>query len=255
MRLIGSYAYLAFLCLSTAVIGILGLPFMANEGAARRIAKLWTGSNLAAARLLCGIRSDIRGAEHAGPGPAILAAKHQSMWETLRLYVDLPRPCFVLKKELKSIPMFGWWCQAAGFIFVDRDAGATALRSLLSDARKAVDGGASHIVIFPEGTRVAPGERAPYQPGVAALAKSLKLPVIPVAHNSGSYWLTPGPRKIPGTITLEYLPTLPAGLSRADLTEQLEGAIEGAMARLETRGPDGQEAGASIPTGEPSHGR
>ena len=111
------------------------------------------------------------------------------------------------------------------------------------------------VVIFPEGTRVAPGERAPYQPGVAALAKSLKLPVIPVAHNSGSYWLTPGPRKIPGTITLEYLPTLPAGLSRADLTEQLEGAIEGAMARLETRGPDGQEAGASIPTGEPSHGR
>lgn len=234
MRILGSYAYLAFLALSTAVIGLVCLPLIANPPTARGVAKLWARSNLLAVKYLCGLRAEIRGREHMGEGPAIIAAKHQSMWETLKLYDELPHACFVLKKELRSIPMFGWWCQAVGFIFVDRDAGAKALRSMLVDAKKAIEGGASHIVIFPEGTRVKPGEHVPYQPGVAALAKSLKVPVIPTAHNSGSYWVTPGPMKIPGTVILEFLPALPVGLSREDISSQLEPAIEETVARLET---------------------
>ena len=249
MRLIRSYAYLLFLCLSTTVIGLLGVPFMAYRPAAWQVAKLWARSNLCAARWLCGVRSEVTGREHFETSPAIIAAKHQSMWETLALTVELPRGAIVLKKELKSIPMFGWWCQAVGFIFVDRDAGAKALRSMLTEAKTALKDGASHIVIFPEGTRAAPGSHAPYQPGIAALAKSLNLPVVPVAHNSGSYWLTPGPEKIPGTIKMEVFPPLPAGLDRAALTEELERTVENAVRRLEAEAPRGQ-AGSNPPVSE-----
>ncbi|MEM9234158.1 MAG: lysophospholipid acyltransferase family protein [Pseudomonadota bacterium] len=233
MRIITSYAYLAFLALSVTLVGILCLPLMANKGVAIKIAKLWAQMNLGAARWLCGIKSEIRGKEHLAVSPAILAAKHQSMWETLRLMAELPAACFVLKKELKNIPMFGWWCQAVGFIFIDREAGAKALRSMLMDASEALEEGASHIIIFPEGTRAAPGSSAPYQPGVAALAKSLRLPIIPAAHNSGSYWKTPGPEKVPGTIVMEVFPPLPTDLDRQSITTELERTIENAVRRLE----------------------
>lgn len=242
MRLVRSYAYLACLVLSTAIIGVLGIPFFANRSAARWIAGIWVKTNLLAARWLCGIKTEIRGRENILPGPAIIAAKHQSMWETLVLYDQLPGVRFVLKKELARIPMFGWWCKAVGFIFVDREAGASALRTMLADAKAALAEGASYIVIFPEGTRVAPGESAPYQPGVAALAKSLKLPVLQAAHNSGTYWLTPGPAKLPGTIVLEFLPPLEAGLPREEVTARLESGIEEAVARLEAAARPGQKA-------------
>lgn len=235
MRYVRSCLYLIFLTLSVAVVGIFGIPVMANRGAALQIAKFWARINLQAAKILCGIRSDIQGREHLNHSPAILAAKHQSMWETLKITAEVPRPCFVLKKELKSIPLFGWWCQAVGFTFIDRDAGAKALRAMLIDAKEALADGASHIVIFPEGTRSAPGERQKYQPGVAALAKSLKLPVVPVAHNAGSYWLTPGPIKVPGTIEMKIFPPLPAGLDRTELTVRLEETIETAVHQLENR--------------------
>lgn len=255
MRLLRSYAYLGFLSLSTALIGVFGLPFMAYRPAAWQVAKIWARSNLFAARWLCGVKSHVTGAEHFNTYPAIIAAKHQSMWETLALTLELPRGAIVLKKELKNIPMFGWWCQAVGFIFIDRDAGAKALRGMLTEAKEALAGGASHLIIFPEGTRAAPGSHAPYQPGVAALAKSLKLPVIPVAHNSGSYWKTPGPEKIPGTIRMEVFPPLPADLDRQEITAELEQIIENAVARLEAEAPNGKRVqDAPAEEGLRSHG-
>ena len=116
---------------------------------------------------------EVRGTDHLAVAPAILAAKHQSMFETIALSAIVPRACFVLKKELRKIPVFGLWCARCGFIFVDRKAGATALRDMLAQAKQKLTDGVSHIIIFPEGTRTEPGTTAPYQPGVAALSKSL----------------------------------------------------------------------------------
>jgi 1-acyl-sn-glycerol-3-phosphate acyltransferase len=120
-------------------------------------------------------------------------------------------------------------------IFVDRDAGAAALKRLVADARAACAAG-RQIVIFPQGTRTAsfaPAADAPYQPGIAALAQALAMPTTPVALNSGLFWGRRSFRKRPGTIVIEILPDIPAGLKRAEFMRRLEDEIEGATARLE----------------------
>ena len=109
-----------------------------------------------------------------------------------------------MKRELKPVPFFGWWCAASGFVFVDRAAGAKALKSMISDSKQALALGSSHIVIFPEGTRTRVGEAGDYQPGTAALAKALDVPIVPVAHNSGCFWRHHEGRMVPGTVTLEF---------------------------------------------------
>lgn len=194
--------------------------------------RFWARMIVAMLRPLCGIRVRVTGREHLPEsGAALIAAKHQSAFDTVVWLWLLPDPAYVLKRELLDIPVWGWLARGTGMIAVDRLAGASAMRHLLRAGQKAAAEG-RQMVIFPEGTRVAPGERAPYQPGVAALAAATGLPVIPVATDSGVLWGRRSFHKLPGTITVAVLPPLPAGLRRDELLHRLEAAIEPETRRL-----------------------
>jgi 1-acyl-sn-glycerol-3-phosphate acyltransferase len=218
--------------LGSAIIAIVGAPLLL---APRRWvvawARLWIAFVLWWLRVTVGIRHRVIGRENLPAGPAIIACKHQSSWETMAFTGLFDDIAIVLKRELLFIPVVGWAMARAGNIAVARGNGASALRGLVKQAKAAIAEGQS-IVIFPEGTRVAPGEQKPYQVGTAALYRQLGVPVVPMALNSGLFW---GRRKFvkrPGMITLEILPPIPPGLSREAFMEALRERIEGATARL-----------------------
>ena len=195
--------------------------------------RFWAKLIIIMLRLLCGIRVRVTGREHlpADGGAALIAAKHQSAFDTVVWLSLLPDPAYVLKRELLDIPVWGWLARGTGMIAVDRLAGSSAMRHLLRAGQAAALEG-RQMVIFPEGTRVPPGERRPYQPGVAALAAATGLPVIPVATDSGLRWGRRAFHKRPGVITVAALPPLPTGLRRDVLLLRLEEAIEPATLRL-----------------------
>ncbi len=196
--------------------------------------RVYAGMILALARLVCGIRLVVTGLEYLPKGgAALIAAKHQSAFDTLVWLTLVPDCCYVLKRELLWLPLWGQLARKGEMIAVDRSAGAKALRGLLQGAHKAVADG-RQIVIFPEGTRVALGEEVPYQPGVAGLALALKLPLVPVATDSGRCWPRRSFIKQPGVITVAVLPPLPAGLTRQTLLPALQAVIERESARLLT---------------------
>jgi 1-acyl-sn-glycerol-3-phosphate acyltransferase len=221
--------------LGTAVLAIGGAPLLL---APRRWvvgwARLWIVFVLWWLRLSCGLTHRVIGRENLPAGPAILASKHQSSWETLAFTLLFDDIAIVLKRELLFIPVVGWAMARAGNIAVARGDGASALRGLVKQAKAAIAGGQS-IVIFPEGTRVAPGDRKPYQVGIAALYRQLGVPVVPMALNSGLFWGRRKWIKRPGVLTLEILPPIPPGLSREVFMKTLQEQIEGATARLVER--------------------
>jgi 1-acyl-sn-glycerol-3-phosphate acyltransferase len=216
----------------TTGMHILCLPLLfASRRVVQGAGGIWIDGTMWLLKHVAGIDYRIVGAENLPATPAVYAAKHQSAWETLFLSRFLDFPAFVLKKELLSIPLFGWFLRKAGMIAVDRKAGAGALRSMARQATETLESGRT-ILIFPEGTRVVPGQSKPYQPGVAALYTQQKVPVVPVALNSGLYWGRRAFIKRPGTIVVEFLPPIPPGLDRKTLMRELETRIESAAAAL-----------------------
>jgi 1-acyl-sn-glycerol-3-phosphate acyltransferase len=180
---------------------------------------------------IVGLEYEVRGRP---PGPqrvAIYAFKHQSAWETLATHILVPGAAIVLKRELIQIPLFGWCLLHAGMIRIDRRGGSRALRGLIEGGRAALARGAP-IVIFPEGTRLAPGEQRDYQPGVAALYRHLDCAVVPVALNSGVFWGRRSFIKRPGRIVVEFLPPIGPGLERKAFMTELRARLEPATARL-----------------------
>ena len=211
---------------------VVSLPLLlVPRGAAQWMGRVWIGVTLALLALLCGLRHEIRGRENLPGGAYLLASKHQSAWDTLIYALLLNDPAYVLKKELVWFPLFGLFLVKTGVVPVDRAGGAKALRKMVADAKRFAEAGRP-LVIFPEGTRAAPGKRHPYHPGVAALYRQLDLPVVPVALNSGLFWGRQSFVKKPGTIVLEILPPIPPGLSRQDFMAELEDRIETASDRL-----------------------
>lgn len=210
----------------TALMGVLALPLLAMP---RRFSvaalRLWARLVLGWLRLSVGLRYRVTGAEHIGAGAALIAAKHQSAFDTVVWLALLPDAAYVLKRELLSIPVYGWHARRAGMIAVDRAAGAAAMRGLIRDAGAALDSG-RQVVIFPEGTRTAPGAEAPYQPGIAALYARAGLPVLPVATDSGRFWGRRAFLKHPGTITIAIQPPIAPGLARAAFIQALRDSIE-----------------------------
>ena len=181
----------------------------------------WARLELAAVRTICGIRWQVTGA--LPDGPALIASHHESAFDTLIWFALLPRPAYVLKQELTRIPLFGQLTFPAGMIAVDRRGGTRAMRRLIRDAARAV-AARRQIVIFPEGTRAEPGTLLPLQPGVAALAASTGLPVIPVMTDSGRCWGRRAFRKRPGLIHIALLPPIEPTSRRHDLLPRLEAA-------------------------------
>jgi 1-acyl-sn-glycerol-3-phosphate acyltransferase len=211
----------------TTVCAVLGLPLLLGPRIGiYYLGRLWAHPILAALGLLCGLRHEVRGRENIPEGGVLVAAKHQSAWETIVFSVLLWDHSFVVKRELFWLPLFGLYLARAGLIPVDRQGGSKALRRMVA-AAKAVAAAGRPIVIFPEGTRVAPDQQRPYHPGVAALYNQLGVPVVPVALNSGLFWRRRSFWKRPGTIVLEFLPPIAPGLPRKVFLARLEQAIEG----------------------------
>jgi 1-acyl-sn-glycerol-3-phosphate acyltransferase len=197
-----------------------------------RVISAWARMMVAAVEVLCGIRYRVIGAEHLPPPPYIVLAKHQSAWETLAFQVVFPPQVWVIKRELLWIPFFGWGLAMLAPIAIDRGAGPRALRQMLDQGRDRLARGFC-IVIFPEGTRVAPGTRREYQPGGAWLATKTATPVVPVAHNSGEMWRRNAFLKYPGTITVSVGPPIETrGLAPEEVNRRVEEWIENEMRRI-----------------------
>jgi 1-acyl-sn-glycerol-3-phosphate acyltransferase len=208
---------------------VVSAPLSARFGrrAMHRHACVWIRTHRFLARWMLGVRVKVEGT--VPPGPYLFAIKHQAMFETLEMAERVEGPMIVLKRELADMPFWGRAARAYGAIPVDRDASSKALRSMLREAAiaRALE---RPILIFPEGTRVAPGDTPPLRSGFAGLYKALGMPVVPVALNSGLCMPRKGPSR-PGTITIRFLDPIPAGLPR----EEIEARVHAAINNLESR--------------------
>lgn len=200
-----------------------------------RALQAWARASLWLLWVIVGTRIEVRGREHIPAGAALVAGKHQSFWETFAILPWLDDPAMVLKKELTYIPFFGWFIHKFRMIAVARGAGSAALRDMIRRGEEEVAAG-RQIVIMPEGTRRAPDDPPAYKPGAAALYATLGVPCVPFALNSGLFWPRRKFLRYPGTIILEFLPAIAAGLPRKAFQSQLERAIETATARLVVEG-------------------
>ena len=182
-------------------------------------------------RVIVGTTLEVRGADKLPAGACLVAAKHQSAWETFGLIPLFRDPALVMKRELFWIPFHGWFSHKFEMIPVDRDKGPSALRRMLREAKKrAADG--REIILFPEGTRRTPGAPPDYKTGVVLLYEGLGLPCVPVALNSGVFWPRRSLMRRPGTIVVEFLDPIQAGLARTEFLTRLIASIETASARL-----------------------
>lgn len=182
-------------------------------------------------KVIVGTKLEVRGLEKLPDGACLVAAKHQSAWETFALIPLFRDPAYLMKRELFWIPLHGWFSRKFEMIPVDRDRGPAALRRMLREAKDRAAQG-REIIIFPEGTRRAPGAPPDYKTGVVLLYEALRIPCVPLALNSGVFWPRRSLVRRPGTIVVEILDPIPPGLPKAAFLERLIGAIEPASARL-----------------------
>ena len=192
-----------------------------------RVLSTWARFNLWWLRLTCGVRWRVEGRDNLPQeGGAVVLSKHQSTWETLGLQVILPPHTWVLKQELLRIPLFGWGLRVLRAIAIDRKAGRKALQQVVEQGRERLDAGI-WVVVFPEGTRTAPGSRQAYNVGGAMLAAKSGYPVVPIAHNAGEFWPKAGWLKRPGTITVVIGPAIrTAGRKAGEVNAEAEAWIE-----------------------------
>jgi 1-acyl-sn-glycerol-3-phosphate acyltransferase len=233
--LVRSLVYFVALVLSILVFGLILalLGWFLPPAWKEPIGNAWGDVNMWALRLICGLRHRVTGAANLPRQPVIVMAKHQSAWETIALRSILRgHQAWVLKRELMWIPFFGWAMVVMNPIAIDRKAGRKAVRQVVSQGTKALEDG-RYVVIFPEGTRTAPGTRGRYGIGGALLAEHSGYPVIPIAHNAGVFWRRRGFLKLPGTIEVvigEPIPTV--GRKASAIIRDVESWIEGEVARL-----------------------
>ncbi len=205
-----------------------------------RLANAWGLANLWLLKVICGLDYHMKGAGHLRrEGGYIVLAKHQSTWETLSLRGLLPPPqVWVLKRELLWVPFFGWALIPFHPIAIDRKAGRKAIRQVIEEGQAALDQGRV-VVIFPEGTRTAPGAKGHYGIGGALLAEKSGYPVVPIAHNAGVFWHRRGLKKYPGTIQVEVgEPMDPRGLKAKEINQRVEEWIETRVAAM-PQSPEG----------------
>jgi len=219
-----------FLTVLFSLVALFSFPFSAH---ARY--RLITGYNhlvIWLARWVLGIRYVVQGRENLPSQPAIILAKHQSAWETVAFLFLFPPVSPVIKRELLQVPFFGWAFRLLSPIAIDRSSGREALKQIVSQGKDKLDQG-FWVLVFPEGTRVAPGEKGKYGIGGSWLAAETGAPVVPVAHNAGEVWPKNAFIKCPGTVTVSIGPVIEsAGKSASELTRAVEAWIEAEMARL-----------------------
>jgi 1-acyl-sn-glycerol-3-phosphate acyltransferase len=223
--------YLNLLLYLIAAFPTLFLPYWAVIA----LAKSWGRTNLRLLRAVCGIDVAWVGLEKIPAGPLIVAAKHQSTWETFALLTLFDDPTFIIKRELMWIPVFGWYMWKARMIPVDRGARTQALAGMTERARFELVR-SRQLIIFPEGTRRAPGAEPAYKFGVAHLYSETGTPCLPIALNSGLVWRRRSFLRHPGTVRVEILDPIPPGLGRTEFFQRLKDDIESATTRLVATG-------------------
>jgi 1-acyl-sn-glycerol-3-phosphate acyltransferase len=213
------------------------------------IAGLWVRFNLWMLETVCGLKYEVRGLENIPERSGIILCKHQSAWETLALQAIFPPLVFILKRELLRIPVWGWAMATLEPIAINRQAKSAAMKQILRDGEKRLKDG-RWVVIFPEGTRVAPGQKGRYGTSGGILAHRVGCPVVPVAHNAGEYWTRRAFLKFPGVIQVRIGPPIDATtLSSSEINHQAEHWIESRMAEISGFGP---YAGTFPPSGAPT---
>jgi 1-acyl-sn-glycerol-3-phosphate acyltransferase len=222
IRFLGSVVFtVAFVLGSIVIAGSIAIVSPFSHELVRRGSHIWAAWFVGCARLFLGIRLEVRG--RIPQEGVIVASKHTSAYETILTLYLFYHPAVVMKAELRKIPIWGFVSQQHGSIFVERGKGGAALKSMLRQAKARMAEGRP-IFIFPEGTRVKVGTTPPLKAGLYGVYAGLKVPVVPVTHNAGEYWLR-GFLKRPGTVTMTFMPEIPAGLSR----EELEGRVHAAI--------------------------
>ena len=222
MIAVRSLAYVAFFYLWTVLVAVGCSPILLGPKRwSLAMFHMW-GRGVVGGLAICGVKVEVRGRQHIPSGAAIVAPKHHCMLDVFAQFTWLPASAFVMKKELASIPFFGWYARKVGCIVIDREGHSKTLRQVVREGTELFRDG-RQVVIFPEGTRKAPG---------AALYRELDVPVYPVATNAGVHWPAHGFKRIPGTIVFEYLEPIPPGLKRAEFMRLLEERIEAKSAEL-----------------------
>ncbi len=230
--LVRSIIFNAFFYVNTTFMLLLALPtFFMPFQAIVWVAKTWGRINLFMLRAICGVKFELRGREKIPKGPLLVAAKHQSAWETFALVHLFDDPLFIVKRELTWIPIFGWLMIKGRMVPVDRRAGGQALTAMTERARIELAAN-RQLIIFPEGTRRAAGAEPRYKHGVAHLYASMQVPCVPIALNSGLFWSRRTMRRIPGTVIVEILDPIQPGLDKEAFFKRLQSDIETATARL-----------------------
>ncbi len=244
MTLIRSAVFFALMVLTTTLFAIpmftIGLLIPYRHRC--QIANAWGKINLWLLAVICGLKYQVTGWENLQQRDAIILSKHQSTWETIALRGLLaPEQAWVLKRELLWIPLFGWALAAAEAIAINRSSGRAAMHQIITKGTERLKQGRL-VIIFPEGTRVAPGTRKKYGMGGALLAEKSGYPIIPIAHNAGVFWRRRGVQKYPGTIQVIIGPAIEAkGKTANEINRQVEEWIETTVASLpQTPSEDGQ---------------
>ena len=211
---------------------VIALPtFLMPRAAMLRVADWWARCNIVLMRIVCNIKVEFRGVDKIPQGPLIVASKHQSMWETISLLRFFEAPFFALKRELRFIPIFGLFLIKTDMIAIDRSAGGRALIAMARRARQEVLRG-RQFIIFPEGTRRPVGAPPQYKSGIGLIYTDCGVPCVPVALNSGLFWPRRTFMRYPGTLVVEFLDPLPAGLPRDEFLIRMRNAIEEATNRI-----------------------
>lgn len=225
--MIGSILFNFFYVFWTLAVGIIFLPavFMPQKIILLIVGKVWAKGLYFFLRLFCNLKLELKGVENIPTKPAIFASKHQSALETFMFHILVNKPVFILKQELLNIPVFGFYLKRMGMIAIDRDGGIKSLKLLLKQVQEKIKQG-YNIVIFPEGTRTLPGERAEYNPGIIALYNLKIAPVIPVSLNTGTFWPKNSFLKKPGNFTIEFIQSMPEDMDKKIFLTQLQETIE-----------------------------
>jgi 1-acyl-sn-glycerol-3-phosphate acyltransferase len=223
MNLVRSLVFtLVFYALTPLALALGIVSLLWGPRGVRAAGRWWCTWHYLCAVAFLGIRTRIQGP--LPRGAVLVASKHQSMFETMEMIRLFDAPAIIMKQELSRIPIWGWLARHYGLIAIDRAGGAVALRSMVRDSKAAAAEGRP-VVIFPEGTRVPPGAQPPLQPGFAGLYGTLKLPVVPLALDSGWVWPRKSFVRRPGIVTFRFGETIPAGLSRRDAEARVHAAI------------------------------
>lgn len=235
MLLLRSLLYFILMVLSTLLFSILIIVFglVLSFSGVSRIANTWGLVNLKLLKWICGLDYQLHGTENIPGEACIILSKHQSAWETIAFrYLLPPLQTWVVKRELMWVPLFGWALALMQPIAIDRKAGKQAAKQIIEQGTQALNRG-RNVIIFPEGTRVAPGERRKYGMGGALLARKSGYPILPVAHNAGEFWRRRALEKHPGTIQVVFGPLIETdGLTAAAINRKVEEWIESTVEGL-----------------------